>query len=427
MRSQGSLGGGNDLQSVIAECFSAMGLSVEASATMTSVIIIAAAAVLCLLANLITKKVLLRLVKRIVKHNKYTWDDKLYKHKVFHRLAHCVTPLIISFFADCFPDYEVWIRRIISAYLTVVILFVIDSLLNAADEIYSTFDISRMRPIKGILQVLRIISIVIGLIVIVSCLTGQNPLILIGSLGALSAVLLLVFQSSILGFVAGIQLTSNDMVRIGDWIQMPKYDADGIVTELTLTTVKVRNFDNSITTIPAQAMVNDSFRNWRTMTASGVRRIARSISIDISSICFCTGEMLDYFSKIEYLKDYISDKQKEIDEYNRERNIDVSIPVNGRRMTNIGTFRFYVENYLANHPGIRRDMKLVVRQLSPTSEGLPLEICAFANTSDGKEYEKIQSDIFDHLFAVLPQFGLRAFQKPSGYDITLVNKNGASG
>lgn len=414
------------MQNVIAECFSNIGFSVEASETMTSVIIIIAVYALCFLANIITKKVLLRLVSRIIEQSRYKWCEKLYEHRMFHRTAHLVTPLIVSFFAGCFPGYEEWIKRVLSAYVTFILLLIIDSVLNAADDIYRTYDISKTRPIKGFLQVIKIVSIVIGIIIIVSSLIGQNPLILIGGLGAMSAVIMLVFQSSILGFVAGIQLTSNDMVRIGDWIQMPKYDADGTVTELTLTTVKVRNFDNSITTIPAQAMVTDSFRNWRGMTESGARRIKRSISIDISSIKFCTEEMLDYFSRIEYLKDYISDKMKEIEEYNRRLNIDTSVPVNGRRMTNIGTFRFYVQNYVANHPGIRKDKTVLVHQLPPTTEGLPLEICAFADTTDGQKYEKIQADIFDHLFAVLPQFGLRAYQKPSGFDLSIINRNGAN-
>jgi miniconductance mechanosensitive channel len=335
-----------------------------------------------------------------------------------------VTPLIIGFFTGFFPAYEIMIKRVLSAYVTLVLLLIIDSLLNAADDIYRTFDISKTRPIKGILQVIKIVAFVVGGIVIISSLIGQNPLILLGGLGALSAVIILVFQSSILGFVAGLQMTSNDMVRIGDWIEMPKYDADGTVIDLTLTTVKVRNFDNTITTIPAHAMISDSFRNWRGMKASGGRRIKRSIHIDVTSIGFLTEEMIEELSKVEHLKEYIADKRKEIEIYNKERNIDISVPVNGRRMTNIGTFRFYVYNYLRNHPGIHKGMTLMVRQLSPGSTGLPLEVYAFTATTEWIEYENIQSDIFDHLLAVLPHFGLRAFQEPAGYDIVSLRKNG---
>lgn len=412
------------MQVGIAECFSAIGMADETSRMMSYAVLILIMIALCLLVNLIARKVLLKLVSRLVKKNKNTWDDIMYDRKVFHRLAHLLTPLVISFFSGSFPNFEEWFRRIISVYMTLVLLMVIDSLLNAADDIYRTFEISKTRPIKGILQVIKIIAFIIGAIVAVATLTGQSPLILLGGLGALSAIIILVFQSSILGFVAGVQLTSNDMVRIGDWIQMPKYDADGTVIDLTLTTVKIQNFDKSITTIPAQTMMADSFRNWRGMEAAGVRRIMRSIRIDISSIVFCTEEMLERFSKIEYIKDYIINKQIEIAKYNSERNIDTSVPVNGRRMTNIGTFRFYMLNYLKNHPGIHKGMTLMVRQLPTASEGLPLEIYAFTNTTNGAEYENIQSDIFDHLLAVLPEFGLRAYQAPTGFDVSSLRNRG---
>jgi miniconductance mechanosensitive channel len=412
------------MQVEIAECFSAVGLADETSNTISYVVLVLIIIGLCLLANFIARKVLLKLVSRLIKKNKYSWDDKMYERKVFHRLAHFLNPLVISLFAGSFPAFEEWIRRITSVYMTIVIIMVIDALLNSADDIYKSFEISKTRPIKGILQVIKIIAFIVGAIVATAALTGQSPFILLGGLGALSAVIILVFQSSILGFVAGIQLTSNDMVRIGDWIQMPKYDADGTVIELTLTTVKVQNFDKTITTIPAQAMVSDSFRNWRGMEAAGARRLKRSISIDINSIKFCSDEMLERFEKIEYLSDYIKNKKKEISQYNRERNIDTSVPVNGRRMTNIGTFRYYVLNYLKNHPGIRNDATLMVRQLPPASEGLPLEIYAFTSTIDWIEYENIQSDIFDHMLAVLPEFELRAYQAPTGFDVSSLHSRG---
>jgi len=414
------------LQAWMDERFNSLGLTGEAPKMLTTVAVLLAIALLCVLGNMVARKVLLRLVSRLIRQNRYTWDDKLYEHKVFHRTAHLVTPLIIGFFTGFFPSYEIWIKRILSAYVTFVLVLIIDSLLNAADDIYRTFEISKTRPIKGILQVIKIMAFVVGAVVIVASLIGQNPLILLGGLGALSAVILLVFQNAILGFVAGIQLTTNDMIRIGDWIEMPKYDADGFVTEITLTTVKVRNFDNTITTIPAHAMVSDSFRNWRGMMISGGRRIKRSIFIDVTSIRFLSAEMTEELSRIEYLREYIANKRKEIDIYNKENNIDVSVPVNGRRMTNIGTFRIYVYNYLRNHPGIHKGMTLMVRQLSPGPNGLPLEIYAFTSTTEWTEYENIQSDIFDHLFAVLPHFGLRAFQDPSGYDIVSLGKKEVS-
>lgn len=385
-------------------------------------------ALLCLIINLVAIKVVLRLIVRLIKQNKYKWDDSMLEHKVFHRFAYLTLPLITSFFTSYFPHYEIWIKRGISVYVILVMLLIFDSVLNAADDIYRTYEVSKIKPIKGFLQAVKIVAFITGAIAIIAKLIGESPVFLLGGIGALTAVFLLVFQSSILGFVAGIQLTSNDMVRIGDWIEMPKYDANGTVIELYLNTVKVQNFDYTITTIPANALIADSFKNWRGMQASGGRRIMRSLYIDISSISFCSDELLVRFKKIEYLKDYIESKQKELHEYNRVHNIDLSQMTNGRRLTNIGVFRFYMMNYLKNHPGIHQDMTLMVRQLAPKAEGLPLEIYAFASSTDWVMYENIQSDIFDHLFAVVPQFGLRIFQDPTGFDIhtaiSSMQKNG---
>ena len=236
----------------------------------------------------------------------------------------------------------------------------------------------------------------------------------------MTAVVLLIFQDSILGLVAGIQLAANDMVRIGDWIEMPKYNADGDVIEITLTTVKVENFDKTITTVPPHALVKDSFRNWRGMQETGGRRIMRSIYIDTSSICFCSDEMIESYKDIEILKNYINSRYVEINEYNRTHEIDDKNPVNGRHMTNVGTFRAYIIEYLRNHSQIHQDMIQMVRQLPPKEHGLPIELYMFTKTTDWAEYETIQADIFDHLLAVAPLFGLRVFQNPSGYDLRMV-------
>jgi len=232
------------------------------------------------------------------------------------------------------------------------------------------------------------------------------------------AVFLLIFKDSLLGLVAGVQLSSNDMIRLGDWIEMPKYGANGDVTDISLVTVKVENFDKTITTIPTYALISDSFKNWRGMTQSGGRRINRSVYIDTTSIGFCTDEMLEEFEKIEYLSDYIRSKRHEIVQYNLEKKIDTSNSVNGRHLTNIGVFRIYIESYLRNHPKIHKDMIQMVRQLPPGEHGLPLELYVFTNDTAWVTYENVQSDIFDHLLAVVPQFGLRIFQNPTGYDIS---------
>jgi miniconductance mechanosensitive channel len=347
----------------------------------------------------------------------------LINRRVFHRFSHLIPPLIINFFANSFQGYQVWIKRGVYVYLIIVVLFIIDAFLNAVNDIYKTHEISKSRPIKGFLQAVKIAAYIIGCIAAISFLLGENPIILLGGVGALTAIITLVFKDSILGFVAGIQLTSDDLVRIGDWIELPKYSVDGTVIEISLNVVKIENFDKTITTIPAYALISESFRNWRGMEIAGGRRIKRAIYIDINSIKFCTGEMLEKFKKIEYIKNYITDKQKEIDEYNKSKNIDLMEVANGRRLTNIGTFRIYILNYLKNHPGIRKDMILNVRQLESDSKGMPLEIYAFANDIKWINYENIQADIFDHLLAVAQQFELRIFQEPTGNDMRgLLNK-----
>jgi miniconductance mechanosensitive channel len=236
-------------------------------------------------------------------------------------------------------------------------------------------------------------------------------------MGAMAAVLMLVFRDSILGLVAGVQLSANRMVKVGDWISMPSHHADGTVMEITLNTVKVRNWDKTISTIPTYAMVSDSFINWRGMEESGGRRIARAINIDLRSVKFCTPEMLEKFRKIHHLKDYIDQRQKEIEEYNRKHNVDESLPVNGRRMTNLGVFRKYLENYISNHPKIHKGMTLIIRHLEPTEKGLPIQIYAFSKEVEWAKYESVQADIFDHILAIIPLFELRVFQNPGGEDL----------
>lgn len=372
--------------------------------------------VICIMANFITKKVVLRVITHIINNNKYTWDNMLLERKVFHRLSHIVPAIIIYYFASTFPVYQDLIKKAAVIYLIIVGLMVINSFLKAFNDIYLTFEISKIKPIKGYIQVVQIIFITLGAIVVIAILMGESPFILLSGIGALSAVLLLVFKDSLLGLVAGIQLAANDMVRVGDWIEMPKYDADGDIIDISLNTVKVQNFDKTITMIPSYALISDSFKNWRGMQASGGRRMKRSLFIDTNSIKFCSEEMIDKFRMIHYLSDYITMKENEIAEYNVMNEINRHNQVNGRALTNIGVFRMYIMNYLQHHPGISQEMTLLVRQLAPTENGLPLEVYAFTNDTRWNVYESIQSDIFDHLFAVSPEFGLHIFQNPSGND-----------
>jgi miniconductance mechanosensitive channel len=376
--------------------------------------------VLCFLANLIVKKIILRMIAVFITRNRFAWDDKLLERKVFHRLSHIVPAIIIHYassFYSAYPALSVLIEKGAIVYMIIMILMVLNAFMNAVNDIYLTYDISKVKPIKGYIQVAKIIIFFVGAILIIAAMIGQNPLVLLGGLGALSAVLMLVFKDSILGLVAGIQLTANDMVRVGDWVEMPKYNADGDVIEITLNTVKVQNWDKTITMIPSYAFISDSFKNWRGMQESGGRRIKRSIYIDVSSIAFCTDEMIEKFKQIHYLKDYIESKVREIAEYNRENQIDDSVVVNGRRLTNIGTYRAYIAKYLEHHPRIHKGLTAMVRQLAPGEHGLPLEIYAFTNDTRWVVYESIQADIFDHILAVAPEFGLRVFQIPSGNDL----------
>lgn len=380
------------------------------------VIMIIFIGILCIVANFITKKIVMRVITHIITNNKFTWDDMLLERKVFHRLSHIVPAIIIYFFSSAFPDYRHLIEKGAITYIIAVGLIVINNFLNAFNDIYQSFEISKTKPIKGFIQVAKIAIFILGGVVVIANLMGESPFILLSGIGALSAVLLLIFKDSILGLVAGIQLAANDMVRVGDWIEMPKYGADGDIIDISLNTVKVQNFDKTIITIPSYALVSDSFKNWRGMQASGGRRIKRSIFIDTNTITFCSEEMIEKFKNIHYLSSYITNKESEIVEYNMKNAINRNNQVNGRALTNIGVFRKYIHNYLQNHQGISQNMTLLVRQLAPTEHGLPLEIYAFTNDIRWDVYESIQSDIFDHLFAVAPEFGLRVYQSPSGND-----------
>lgn len=371
--------------------------------------------IICLIANFITKKIVIRFITHVVNNNKYQWDNILLEKKVFHKLSHIVPAIIIYYFAEAFT-YQALIEKGAVTYIIIVVLSLIGSLLNAVHDIYQTFEISKVQPIKGYIQVVKIIVYVLGIILVIANLIGENPLIILSGLGALSAVLLLVFKDSLLGLVAGIQLTSNDMVRVGDWIEMPKYGADGDVIDLSLNTVKVQNFDKTITTIPSYALISDSFKNWRGMQVTGGRRLKRSIFIDTTSIAFCSEEKIEKLRNIHYLTDYIDTRQREITEYNVKHRIDTSNQVNGRALTNVGLFRMYISNYLKNHPGIHKEMTTMVRQLAPSEHGLPIEIYAFSNDINWAVYESIQADIFDHLFAIATEFDLRLFQNPTGND-----------
>lgn len=382
---------------------------------------IAGIAVACVVAHFVTRRIFLTIVHRLAERTITRWDDVLVNRHVFHRLAHLAPAIVIRLTApvvlDEVPSIESLVERCTDIYILVITFGVANALLAAANDIYQDFPISQRIPIKGYLQVMQIIfGVAVGILVVAS-VTEQSPWGLFTGLGALTAVLLLVFKDTILGLVAGVQIVSNDMVRPGDWIEMPKYGADGDVMDIALTTIKVRNWDKTITTIPSYALISDSFKNWRGMSESGGRRIKRSVPIDVTSVKFLTPESIQRLSQIQILRGYLKEKQAELAGYNKENGIDDSVLVNGRRLTNLGTFRAYLVAYLKRHPKIHQEMTFLVRQLQPTDTGLPLEIYVFSNDQVWANYEAIQADIFDHIYASLDQFELRPFQNPTGADV----------
>lgn len=370
---------------------------------------------------LITRRVLLYAIIRIIRKTPSKLDDFLVRRKVFHRLAHLIPVMVIYGLSRLFWGHQsevlIVFHDVVFLYLVAVIVMAFQSLLNAVEDIYNTFPFSYERPIKGYLQVIQLLAVIVGILIGISIVFNVKVTSIIAGMGALAAVLMLVFRDTILGLVAGVQLSANRMVRVGDWISMPSHNADGAVQEITLNTVKVRNWDKTISTIPTYAMVSDSFINWRGMEESGGRRIARAVYIDMHSVKFCTPEMLQRFKKIHHLKSYIQQRQEEIENYNRHHQVDESLPVNGRRMTNLGVFRKYLENYLIRHPEINEKMTLIVRHLDPTEKGIPVQIYAFCRQKEWARYEGVQADIFDHILAIVPLFELRVFQNPGGDDL----------
>lgn len=390
---------------------------------LTYVILIISMILICVIVQLITKKIVLRIFSKLVHRNKYQWDDILFEKKVFSRLTNILPGIILYLFAPAFlVDFIIeLLKKGAVVYILIVTIFIVNALLDAINEIYIAFPISKIRPIKGLLQIVKIVYYIIITIIIIGTLMNQNPLLMLGGIGAVAAVFSFVFKDSILGFIAGIQLTTNDMLRIGDWIEMPKYGADGDVIDITLNTVKVQNFDKTIVTLPAYTLVSDSFKNWRGMTEFGGRRIKRSIFIDMNSIDFCNSDMIEKYKKINYLKDYIIEKEKELKLYNQKVNADDRLRINGRYMTNIGIFRIYIQSYLKHNAKLLKNMPQLVRQLPPTENGIPLEIYAFAEVTDWEAYETIQADIFDHIISIADEFDIRIFQNPTGYDMRQIS------
>jgi len=392
----------------------------ELYAKLTAVLLsIVALIIVAMIVHWITKVLTIKIIHRLVEKSKTDWDDYLLKHKVFQSLSHLTSALVFYYSVNFSQILEVTslLTTFTNIYFVIIFVKVVSGTLKAANDIYLTTPYAASRSIKGYIQLVMILVYFIAIIFVVAFIFKKSPLGLLTGLTAFAAVLLLVFKDPILGLVASIQLSANNMLKPGDWIEVPKHNANGTVVDISLTTVKVQNGDKTISTIPTYSLVTDSFLNWSGMEESDGRRIKRSVNIDMKSVRFCDEKMLDKFQQFRLIKNYVIEKQDKIAEHNKKLGVaDDSIP-NGRRQTNLGIFRKYLEEYLKSNPYINNDMTFLVRHLQPTEAGIPIEIYVFSKEKQLNEYEGIQADIFDHVLAVIPEFELRVFQAPSGSDI----------
>lgn len=391
-----------DLYLEVARQLSDMGIDKENLSWSTRLTLVALILLISYIITKLFRHLVIPAVHKITSRTKATWDDYLFNERMMTSFCRMIPPimfyLLLPFVFNNIPQVLDILLKGCLIYLVITTLMLVNSFLNSLYEISNEHETLRNRPLKGIYQMINLIAIGIGIILIISILIDQNAATILAGLGASAAVLMLIFKDSILGLVAGVQLSANDMLRPGDWITMPKYGADGDVLEVSLTTVKVRNFDKTITTIPPYVLVSDSFQNWRGMRETGGRRIKRSIFIDMTTVHFCSEKEKIMFAS----RGWIDEAQAKPE----------------TQVVNLYVFRNYLQNYLREHPRTHKELMIMVRQMQPTSEGLPLEIYCFSNTTVWPEYEQIQGEIFDHILAVIPEFGLRIFQRPSGNDLT---------
>jgi len=373
------------------------------------------------LANFVVKKILLRGILAAISYTPVGRDKELFESNVIARIANVVPALVIAYGITTITQLPVEVgivvRNVCNAFIVLTLARAISGILTVTNTVYERRPDAHQKPIKGYIQVIKIGVYAVAAILVIAALIDRSPVILLSGLGAMAAVLMLVFQDTLLSLVASVQISSNDIIRVGDWVEMPNLNVDGDVIDIALHTVKVQNWDKTISTIPTKRFITDPFKNWRGMQESGGRRIKRSLMLDQNSVHFLSNEELKKLYRFRILRDYLTSKKQEIDEWNQKLKDEGKEPVNTRRISNIGTFRAYVVQYLKNHPRINQNMTLMVRQLNPTPDGLPLEIYCFTATTVWAEYEGIQSDIFDHLISILPEFGLRVFQHPSGADM----------
>ncbi len=396
-----------------------------------TVVTLAVVSVLALVSYLIGRWVVKVVVDRVVRRTRTSWDESLQDVGFFQRLVPVLPAVIMHWGILLVPHLTlptyILVQRLALATIVLLLVRAVGTLLVAINTIYQRYPLSRKHPIKGYLQVVKVLAYIAGGILVMAILMDQSPWFFLSGMGAMMAIIMLIFRDTLLSFVAGIQLVNNDVIRVGDWIEMPQFNADGDVIDIALNVVTVRNWDNTMTVIPTHKFLEHSFKNWRSMHETGGRRIMRSIYIDMTSIRFLTGEEIERFSRFLLLKDYMKTKADELEAYNREHCPPelADVVTNCRRLTNVGTFRAYVTRYLRRHPMIHKDLIFLIRQLQPTSKGLPIEIYVFVSDTRWTIYEGVQADIFDHLLAALGEFGLRVFQEPTGHDLALIAKSPA--
>lgn len=390
-----------------------LGMAADLSATLAEVIAFLSLIILGVLLYFLARFLINKTVYVLIRRTPSKYDDLLIKNKVLVRICLLIPAILIKYFTDetlpSFPDTVEIIIKIVKIYEIITYTAVLLALVNTAHDLYNSFEMSKLKPIEGLVQVTKGVLYAVCVLLITAFLLGKSVGTIVIGLGTLSAVLMLIFQDSIKGFVGSIQLSINDMLRIGDWIVTGP--ADGTVQEINLTTVKVQNWDNTITTIPTYTLVSSPFTNWRGMSESGGRRISRSFNIDVNTIHYCTPEMLEKYKHYSLVKDYIIQREEDIQEYNKANGIDTSEIMNGRQQTNLGIFRAYLKAYLNNNPKLNHNLTMMVRQLQPTEFGIPMQIYAFSSNKDWTAYEEIQSDIFDHVLAAAPMFDLKVFQR----------------
>jgi len=390
-----------------------LGIEPTQAARLQSLIVIGIIIVFSFLVDILMKRIIVVSIRAYVTRSENEWDDIFMHNRVFNRLAHIFPALVLYYtihFALDMPVLVLIIRKISVIYIIIISLLVANSFINSLHDVYLRFPISKDKPIKGYVQVLKLFIYMVSAIILISYITGTRPYTLLAGLGALAAVILLIFKDTILGLVASIQISANDMLKPGDWIEMPNRNVDGTVMEITLNTVKIQNFNNTISTVPTYALVSESFTNWRGMLESDGRRIKRSINIDMGSVKFLDDELMKKIQKIHILKPYLDMQLSKMKQFNEELQIDLTSPANGMRMTNLGIFRKYLEVYIEQIPLINKNLTIMVRQLEPSDKGIPLEIYAFCTDKSLLIYENLQADIFDHLLAVISEFNLRVYQ-----------------